>query len=141
CLLTAEHLPNEWDVTNFPGPMDTQWGDDFHDRLLDACGGAPVGGLARAMRLSHEVSDDWYKVVNYAESHDEVGNVPDRIANVAGWGRGLRMSKVAAAASILCRGIPMLFMDEHTNGGRDARLHADLDLHVPDYGVVVLERM
>lgn len=256
CLLSAEHLPNEWNVTNYPGPMDSQWGDDFHDRLLDTCRGAPVGPLARAMRLSHDASDDWYKVVNYAESHDEVGNVPDRIANVAGWGRGLRMSKLAAAASILCRGVPMFFMgaevgehrqfrfgstdtldlnaytasptcmrvrawwdaccrlrrsdrvkgpaplavhlvdghllafsrgdaadlfvvlnfgdwaghrplwqlnlpagtyrelwnstwpafavegeDEHGNGGREARLRPDHDLHVPDYGVVVLERV
>jgi hypothetical protein len=30
--------------------------------------------------------------------------------------------------------------DEHTNGGRDAVLHAGNHLHVPDYGAVILER-
>ena len=125
CLLSAEHLPNEWEVTNYPGPMDSQWCDAFHDRLLDACRGGTVGPLARAMRLSHDVSDDWYKVVNYAESHDEVGNVPDRIANVAGLGTGLRMSKVAAAASILCRGIPMFFMGAESGDHRQFRFGSD----------------
>ena len=31
--------------------------------------------------------------------------------------------------------------DEHGNGGCEARLRADPSLHVPDYGVVVLERV
>lgn len=112
CLLMAEHLPNEWSLTNYGGPMDTQWCDDFHDRLVDACRRDPgvTPRLADAFRLSHTACDDWYKVTNYPESHDEVGNVRDRIAYVAGWGQGLRMSKVAAAASLLSRGIPMFFM-------------------------------
>ena len=46
---------------------------------------------------------------NYAEA-DEVGNVRDRIAYVAGWGQGFRMAKVAAAGTLLSRGIPMAFM-------------------------------
>jgi hypothetical protein len=29
---------------------------------------------------------------------------------------------------------------EHTNGGRDARLHRQHSLQVPDYGVVILQR-
>ena len=29
---------------------------------------------------------------------------------------------------------------EHTNGGRDARLHRHHQLQVPDYGVVILQR-
>jgi 1,4-alpha-glucan branching enzyme len=256
-ILTAEHLPNDWALTNYGGPMDSQWCDDFHDRLVDACRGHRVmPQLAAAMQLSHTCCDEWYNVTNYPESHDEVGNVNDRIANVAGHGRGLRMSKVAAAASLLSRGIPMFFMgaesgefrqfrfgssdvldltayqqtpprrhvrqwwhtlcqlrrsesikgparlevryaedqllafsrglgddyfvvlnfggwagwmplaalnlpnrryrelwnstwpafavegeDEHTNGGRDAHLHRGHSLHVPDYGVVILERM
>jgi 1,4-alpha-glucan branching enzyme len=111
CILMAEHLPNEWALTNYGGPMDTQWCDDFHDRLVDACRGLFVmPKLAAAFKLSHEVCDDWYQVTNYPESHDEVGNVNDRISNVAGWKRGLRMSKVAATATLLSRGIPMYFM-------------------------------
>ena len=107
----AEHLPNEWALTNLGGPMDTQWCDAFHDRLVDACrGGEVMPRLADALQLGHTACDDWYKVTNYPESHDEVGNVRDRIAYVAGWRRGLRLSKVAAEATLLSRGIPMFFM-------------------------------
>ena len=45
-----------------------------------------------------------------SESHDEVGNVNDRLANVGGYGQGLRRNKVAAAATLLSRGIPLWFM-------------------------------
>ncbi len=31
--------------------------------------------------------------------------------------------------------------DEHGNGGREARLRPDHDLQIPDYGVVVLDRV
>ena len=75
--------------------------------------------LADALKLSHTASDDWYGVTNYPESHDEVGNVRDRIAYVAGWGRGWRMSKVAAAGTLLSRGIPMFFMGAES--GEDAQ--------------------
>jgi 1,4-alpha-glucan branching enzyme len=126
CLLMAEHLPNEWAVTNYGGPMDTQWCDDFHDRLVDACRGDHVmPSLAAALRLSHDACDDWYKVTNYPESHDEVGNVPDRISHVAGWGRGLRMAKVAAAATLCSRGIPMYFM------GSEVGEHEQFHIGVP----------
>jgi hypothetical protein len=81
CLLMAEHLPNEWSLTNLGGPMDTQWCDNFHDRMVDACKGNYVmSALADAFKLSHTACDNWYKVTNYSESHDEVGNVRDRIA-------------------------------------------------------------
>jgi 1,4-alpha-glucan branching enzyme len=110
-ILIAEHLPNEWPLTNYGGPMDSQWNDDFHDRMVDACKGWQVmGKLADALKSSHTNSDNWYKVINYPESHDEVGNVNDRIVNVAGIGQGLRRNKVAAAATLLGRGIPMWFM-------------------------------
>ena len=110
-ILLAEHLPNEWDLTNFGGPMDSQWCDDFHDRLEDACWGyAVMPQLADALRLTHTACDDWYKATNYPESHDEVGNEDDRIAQVGGLGRGLRLNKVAAALTLFSRGIPMWFM-------------------------------
>ncbi len=93
------------------GAQVTQWNDDFHDRMVDACKGHRVAArLADALKYSHTQCDDWYKVVNYPESHDEVGNVNDRIVNVAGPGQGLRRNKVAAAATLLGRGIPMWFM-------------------------------
>jgi 1,4-alpha-glucan branching enzyme len=110
-ILCAEHLPNEWDLTNLGGPMDTQWCDDFHDRLEDACrGGHVMSALADALKLTHTACDDWYKATNYPESHDEVGNENDRIAQVAQLGTGLRCNKVAAAVTLCSRGIPMWFM-------------------------------
>jgi 1,4-alpha-glucan branching enzyme len=137
CILMAEHLPNEWSLTNFGGPMDTQWCDDFHDRMVDACRRQfGMSRLAEAFKLSHTACDDWYKVTNYPESHDEVGNVRDRIAYVAGWGQGFRMCKVAAAGTLLSRGIPMVFMGAES--GEDAQFafgastKLDLDRYLAD---------
>jgi 1,4-alpha-glucan branching enzyme len=139
CILIAEHLPNEPGVTNFGGPLDSQWCDDFHDRMVDACrGDLCMPRLADAMKLSQTSYDNWYKLTNYPESHDEVGNVRDRISYVAGWGRGLRMSKVAAAGSLLARGIPMYFMgvesgeDRQFEFGRAESLDLDAYLADPD---------
>lgn len=137
CLLIAEHLPNEWELTNYGGPMDSQWNDAFHDRLVEACRGWQVmPQLAAALKLSHTHCDDWYKVANYPESHDEVGNVNDRIVNVAGFGQGLRRNKVAAAITLLSRGLPMWFMGaeagewaQFTSFGQEA---LDLDRYVAD---------
>ena len=137
CILMAEHLPNEWSLTNFGGPMDTQWCDDFHDRIVDACRRQfGMSRLAEAFRLGHTACDEWYNVTNYAESHDEVGNVRDRIAYVAGWGQGFRMAKVAAAGTLLSRGIPMAFMgaevgeDKQFEFGSSSTL--DLDRYLAD---------
>ena len=137
CILIAEHLPNEWSVTNFGGPLDSQWCDDFHDRLVDACrGDADLARLAAALQLGHTACDDWYKVTNYPESHDEVGNVRDRVSYVAGWGRGLRMSKVAAACCLLSRGIPMYFMGAESGEDRQFTFGVpdslDLDAYLDD---------
>ena len=138
-LLMAEHLPNEWALTNFGGPMDTQWCDNFHDRLVDACKGKFVmPALADAIKVTHTECDDWYKATNYPESHDEVGNVRDRITYIAGWKRGFRMSKVAAAATMFSRGIPMFFMG--AEAGEDAQFTngeattLDLSLYLADAG-------
>ncbi len=111
CLLVAEHLPNEWSMTRYGGPMDSQWCDDFHDRLVDTCRGYRVlSSLADAAKVTHTSCESWYETTNYPESHDEVGNVNDRIANIGGFGQGLRRNKVAAAATLLSRGIPLWFM-------------------------------
>jgi 1,4-alpha-glucan branching enzyme len=137
CLLMAENLPNEWDLTRYGGPMDTQWCDDFHDRIVDAARGAPtLGGLADAMRYSSWYGDQWYETTNYPESHDEVGNVPDRISSVAGAGQGYRRNKVAAAATLFSRGIPMWFMGaeagEWRQFSKDGSATLDLDAYEQD---------
>jgi 1,4-alpha-glucan branching enzyme len=137
CVLIAEHLPNEWSVTNYGGPMDSQWCDDFHDRMVDACRRQfGMSRLADALKLSQTACDNWYKVTNYPESHDEVGNVRDRVSYVAGWGQGLRMSKVAAAGSLLSRGIPMYFMGAESGEDRQFAFGSsealDLDFYQSD---------
>jgi 1,4-alpha-glucan branching enzyme len=134
CILIAEHLPNEWPVTNYGGPMDSQWNDDFHDRIVEACKGWQVmGRLADGLKCSHTNCDNWYKVVNYPESHDEVGNVNDRIANVAGFGQGLRRNKVAAAATLLGRGIPMWFMGAESGESAQFSFSGDQALDLEKY--------
>lgn len=119
CLLMAENLPNDWDLTYHWGPMDTQWCDDFHDRLVDVCRGWDMmNRLAEAVQLTHTACSRWHESTNYAESHDEVGNEPNRISFVAGSGQGLRRSKVANAATLLSRGIPLSFMGAETGEWR-----------------------
>src|SRR4029079_2000069 len=132
--LMAEHLPNEWSMTNYGGPMDSQWGDDFHDRLIDACRRLfGMSRLAGAFQLSQTGSDNWYKIVNHRESHDEVGNVRDRVAYVAGYGQGWRMSKVAAAATLLSRGIPLVFMGAESGEDRQFAFGTDENLDLEEY--------
>lgn len=134
CLLMAEHLPNEWDLTNCGGPMDTQWADDFHDRLVEAARGWPVlSRLAEAMQLTHTACDSWYGTTNYPESHDEVGNEPNRIVHVAGVGQGYRRSKVAAATTLLGRGIPMWFMGAESGEWRQFTKDGDEPLDLDAY--------
>jgi 1,4-alpha-glucan branching enzyme len=134
CLLMAEHLPNEWSLTNYGGPMDSQWGDDFHDRLIDACRRQfGMSRLADAFQLSQTASDNWYKIVNYPESHDEVGNVRDRVAHVAGYGQGWRMSKVAAAGTLMSRGIPLYFMGAESGEDKQFAFGSDQELDLNEY--------
>lgn len=134
CVLVAEHLPNEWNLTRYGGPMDSQWCDDFHDRLVDACRGDMVmSRLADAFKTTHTHCNQWYEATNYPESHDEVGNVNDRIANVGGWGQGLRRNKVAAAASLLSRGIPLWFMGAESGESGQFSFHTDAALDLDGY--------
>jgi 1,4-alpha-glucan branching enzyme len=135
CPLMAEHLPNEWSMTNYGGPMDSQWGDDFHDRLIEACGRkfGVMPRLADALKLTHTQCDDWSRIVSYPESHDEVGNVPDRVARVAGFGQGWRMSKVAAAATLLSRGIPLYFMGLESGEHKQFKFGSDEQLDIDEY--------
>jgi 1,4-alpha-glucan branching enzyme len=134
CILTAEHLPNEWSLTNYGGSMDSQWCDDFHDRMVDACKRKfGMSQLADAFKLSQTACDDWYKVINYPESHDEVGNVRDRVAYIAGYGQGWRMSKVAAAATLMSRGIPLFFMGAESGEDRQFQFGSAKTLDLNEY--------
>jgi 1,4-alpha-glucan branching enzyme len=134
CLLVAEHLPNEWSLTRYGGPMDSQWCDDFHDRLVDACRGYEVmSRLADAAKVTHTSCEQWYEATNYPESHDEVGNVNDRLANVGGFGQGLRRNKVAAAATLLSRGIPLWFMGAESGESAQFTSHGNTALDLDSY--------
>jgi 1,4-alpha-glucan branching enzyme len=140
CIFIAEHLPNEWGVTNAGGPLDSQWCDDFHDRIKDACSAnrSVMSSLAQALKVTHLEAGDWYKATMYAESHDEVGNENGRIANIAGFGRGWRMAKVAAAVTMMGRCIPMLFMGgesgEHRQFFKGSSETLDLQGYLGDAG-------
>jgi 1,4-alpha-glucan branching enzyme len=134
CILMAENLPNDWDLTRFGGPMDTQWCDDFHDRVVDAARGfAVLDRLAHAMRYAELYGNQWYEATNYPESHDEVGNAPDRIASVAGVGQGYRRNKVAAAATLFSRGIPLWFMGAEAGEWRQFAKDGDGTLDLDRY--------
>ncbi|HST93371.1 MAG TPA: alpha-amylase family glycosyl hydrolase [Microvirga sp.] len=118
-ILIAEELPNTWQVTaetvdgaqgtDRHGPFDAQWADPFHDGLKAVLTGAHLDRLKPALT---SFGDSWQDAVIYAESHDEVGNTDDRIARRGRDGKGWEMDQIAAAASILARGIPMLFMGQ-----------------------------
>jgi 1,4-alpha-glucan branching enzyme len=129
-LLIAEELPNDWGLTvenasfgcapDGHGPFDSQWSDPFHDRLADVLAGGNLAQLSDAF-TSH--GDNWQDEVIYTESHDEVGNVDGRIARRGRDGKGWEMDQIAGAATVLARGIPMLFMGQEA--GEDLQFGQD----------------
>jgi 1,4-alpha-glucan branching enzyme len=139
CLFMAENLPNDWDLTRPDGVMDTQWNDNFHDRLVDAAQGWQVmGSLGEALLATQADGARWFESTNYPESHDEVGNEDHRIAHLGGPGQGYRRNKVAAAATLFSRGIPMWFMGAESGEWRqfskDGNATLDLAFYEQDDG-------
>lgn len=118
-VLIAEELPNTWHVTaedvgsewasDRHGPFDSQWADPFHDHLKSILTG---GHLGNAHQIWTGFGDSWQDALIYAESHDEVGNTDDRVAKRARDGKGWEMNQIAAAGTVLSRGIPMIFMGQ-----------------------------
>jgi 1,4-alpha-glucan branching enzyme len=132
-LLIAEELPNWWGLTSenvgsewahdWHGPFDSQWTDDFHDKLKDALtnGFANLDDLKMAFTY---FGDSWHDGLLYTESHDEVGNEDRRIAHIGRDQKGWEMSQVSAAATLLARGIPMIFMGQE--GGEIKQFGIDM---------------
>ncbi len=120
-LLIAEELPNTWSVTSedvgsswsgdHHGPFDSQWADPFHDHLKAVLTGEHLDHL---FQVFTPFGDSWHDAIIYSESHDEVGNTDDRIAKRARDGKGWEMSQLSATATILGRGIPMVFMGQES---------------------------
>jgi 1,4-alpha-glucan branching enzyme len=118
-ILIAEELPNTWYVTqervdsefagDWHGPFDAQWSDPFHDNFKAALTGQHLNHLYEVFT---SYGDSWQDALIYSESHDEVGNTDDRIARRAREGKGWEMLQVAAAGTILGRGVPMIFMGQ-----------------------------
>ncbi|MEA3291116.1 MAG: alpha-amylase family glycosyl hydrolase, partial [Pseudomonadota bacterium] len=118
-ILIAEELPNDWYITrervhhahrgDYHGPFDAQWADPFHDNFKEVLRGAPLDRLPKAFT---PFGDSWQDALIYTESHDEVGNEDARIARVAREGKGWEMAQIAAAGTLLGRGIPMVFMGQ-----------------------------
>ncbi len=141
CLFIAENLPNDWDLTRAGGVMDSQWNDNFHDRMVDSARGwNAMPELADAMKITHLEGARWFESTNYPESHDEVGNEDNRISRLAGAGQGYRRNKVAAAATLLSRGIPMWFMGAESGEWRqfskDGNSTLDLDFYERDESAI-----
>ena len=120
-LLIAEELPNTWHVTSenvgdswagdWHGPFDAQWADPFHDKLKSVLTGQHLNNL---FEVFSQFGDSWHDAIVYSESHDEVGNTDDRVAKRARDGKGWEMSQLSATATILSRGIPMIFMGQES---------------------------
>ena len=118
-ILIAEELPNTWYVTrevidsSFGGdshaPFDSQWCDPFHDRFKAVLTGQHLNNLYEVFT---QFGDSWQDGLIYSESHDEVGNTDDRIARRARDGKGWEMCQIAAAGTLLGRGVPMIFMGQ-----------------------------
>ncbi len=118
-ILIAEELPNTWWLTkeqvdsdwrgDWHGPFDAQWADPFHDNFKAVLTGGHLDHLYPAFTYH---GDSWQDAVIYSESHDEVGNTDERIARRARDGKGWEMSQLAAAGTLLGRGLPMVFMGQ-----------------------------
>jgi len=118
-VLIAEELPNTWWVTqervdsnwggDWHGPFDSQWTDAFHDNFKAVLTGQHLDHLYDVFTY---FGDSWQDALVYSESHDEVGNTDDRIARRARDGKGWEMDQLAAAGTVLARGIPMIFMGQ-----------------------------
>ena len=118
-VLIAEELPNTWWVTkehvdsnwggDWHGPFDAQWADAFHDNFKAVLAGQHLDHLYGVFNY---FGDSWQDALIYSESHDEVGNTDERIAKRGRDGKGWEMSQLAAAGTVLGRGIPMLFMGQ-----------------------------
>jgi len=140
-VLIAEELPNDWYVTRediddtIPGdqhaPFDAQWSDPFHDEFEEVLKG---GHLDKMKAVLASYGDSWQDAVVYTESHDEAGNVDGRVARIARDGKGWPLSQVAAAGTLLARGIPMVFMGQESGEREQFKIdHNDKRLPLNDY--------
>jgi len=128
-MIIAEELPNDWYGTrerinepykgDWHGPFDGQWADWFEENLRRALTGGSIDGLSKIFSesfggINDNWSDSWHDPILYVESHDEVGNHDGRIAKVGRDGKGMEMSQISMAATVLARGIPMIFMGQES---------------------------
>ncbi|WP_440903847.1 alpha-amylase family glycosyl hydrolase [Catenovulum sp. SX2] len=127
---SAEELPDWEGITadnvgssvagSSHGPMDSQWVDRFHDNFKEVLRGAHLDHLFEV--FSH-FGDSWQDATVYTESHDEVGNVDERIAKVARDGKGGQMAQIALAGTVMARGTPMVFMGQEA--AEETQFHID----------------
>jgi 1,4-alpha-glucan branching enzyme len=129
-ILIAEELPNNWYITmenvghqwggDWHGPFDSQWVDTFHDNFKEVLKGAHLDHLYDVFR---NFGDSWQDGLIYTESHDEVGNMDERIARRGRDAKGWEMCQISATGTILARGIPMIFMGQE--GGESLQFGQD----------------
>lgn len=136
-LMIAEELPNNWYITkenvghqwggDWHGPFDSQWVDPFHDNFREVLKGAHLDKLYSVFR---NFGDSWQDGLIYSESHDEVGNMDERIARRGSEGKGWEMCQISATGTLLARGIPMIFMGQE--GGESMQFGQD-DCRLSEY--------
>jgi len=113
--ISKEDIGSDYKGTNH-GPFDSQWRDNFHDSLKRVLMG--TGKLDELYNVFSDFGDNWHDGVIYSESHDEVSNHDpntnweDRVAKVARDEKGRQMSRISITATLLSRGIPMIFMGQ-----------------------------
>jgi 1,4-alpha-glucan branching enzyme len=115
--LVGENDPNNWGMTDRAGVLDGQWHFAHHYPLAEAAYNTDdkVGAIRQEMNYPHSELRPYYEAVRYAESHDSVSDQEpwkQRIAKREVYGHGRRMAKAIGTATLLTKGIPMLFMGE-----------------------------
>ena len=124
----AENSANPWDISNPSfGVMDGQWGIDEVFRIRDvsydswSTNADDSSGLKREMDNPQYWGRPFFQATRFGESHDMVsaqdsGN--KRIAARPPFGQGFQMAKALGALTLLCNGIPMLFMGQEVGETR-----------------------
>lgn len=121
--IVAEDDPNRWHLSEYrEGVVDGQWHFDYHYRISEGC----VNSNDKSAEIAEysyapQGRTPFYACVRYAESHDSVSEqepYKKRVVAREEWGSGRRMAKAAAAAVVLSRGLPMLFMGQESGEDR-----------------------
>ncbi len=128
--LVGENDPNNWPMTDRTGVLDGQWHFAHHYPLAEAAKNRvdTVAQILDQIDWPHSALRPYYEADRYGESHDSVSNQApsrQRIVKLEAYGHGRRMAKAVGTATLLAKGIPMLFMGQEA--GEDEPFHFELE--------------